>query len=209
MKKMLLIILALILLQLLRIAFKHLIFAAADHTLISEVIVSMIFMLIIIAVSTVVIKRKKLDINLFPERFSSVYKILTVIAMLLLIAAPIITKSYELYDLLWLLYNAVVTVIFEEIIFRGLIYKSISKIYNDLIAYIVSTALFGIWHLGYIDTIIWRTSLFASAPNIAKIMCMKVITGLLIGIVIGFLRYKKKNVYLSMLLHSVINIIGS
>ena len=46
---------------------------------------------------------------------------------------------------------------------------------NDLIAYIVSTLLFGIWHFGYIDTIIWRTSLFYTNSDIVNIMFWKVL----------------------------------
>ena len=125
------------------------------------------------------------------------------------IVTPIITKNYELYNILSLVYNAIITVIFEELIFRGLIFKEISSMKNDLIAYIVSTILFGIWHLGYIDTIIWRTSLFSPDANIANIMFWKVITGIIIGVILGFFRYKNKNVYSSMLVHTFINTFGS
>jgi len=40
------------------------------------------------------------------------------------------------------------------LIFRGFIYKKISLMKDDLTAYIISTILFGIWYLGYIDTYI-------------------------------------------------------
>ncbi len=80
---------------------------------------------------------------------------------------------------------------------------------NDLIAYIVSTILFEVWHLGYIDTIIWRTSLFSPDANIANIMFWKIITGMIIGVILGFFRYKNKNVYSSMLVHTFINTFGS
>ena len=208
-KKAIFIILSLILLQVGRIIFKNLIFAFIDRTLLSDVIVSMIYMILIICISIVIIKKKKININIFPEKFNIKYKVFTILVLLFFIVTPIITMNYELYNILSLVYNAIITVIFEEIIFRGFIFKEISLMKNDLTAYIISTILFGVWHLGYIDTIIWRTSLFSLDANIANIMFWKVITGMIIGIVLGFFRYKNKNVYSSMLVHTFINTFGS
>lgn len=208
-KKMVFIILSLILLQIGRIAFKNLIFIFVDRTLLSDVIVSMIYMILIISLIIVVIKKKKIDINIFPKRFNIKYKIFTILVLLFFIVTPIITMNYDLYNILPLIYNALITVIFEELIFRGIIFKEIGLMKNDQSAYIISTILFGIWHLGYIDTIIWRTSLFSPDANIANIMFWKVITGMIIGVVLGFFRYKNKNVYSSMLVHTFINTFGS
>ncbi len=208
-KKIVFIILSLILLQIGRIAFKNLIFSFVDRTLLSDVIVSMIYMILIISLIIVVIKKKKIDINIFPEKFNIKYKVFTILVLLFFIVTPIITMNYDLYNILSLVYNAIITVIFEEIIFRGFIFKEISLMKNELTAYIISTILFGLWHLGYIDTIIWRTSLFSPEANIANIMFWKAITGMIIGIVLGFFRYKNRNVYSSMLIHTFINTFGS
>lgn len=208
-KKTIFIILSLTLLQIGRIVFKNLIFAFIDRTLLSDVIVSMIYMILIICISILIIKKKKININIFPEKFNIKYKVFTILVLLFFIVTPIITMNYELYNILSLVYNAIITVIFEEIIFRGFIFKEISLMKNELTAYFISTILFGLWHLGYIDTIIWRTSLFSPEVNIANIMCWKFITGMIIGVVLGFFRYKNKNVYSSMLVHTFINTFGS
>ena len=208
-KKIVFIILTLILLQLGRIIFKNLIFTFIDRTLLSDLIVSMIYMTLIICIMLIIMKKKKIDINIFPEKWNVKYKIFTILVFLFFIITPIITMNYQLYNILALIYNALITVIFEELIFRGLIFKEISLMKNDLMAYIISTILFGIWHLGYIDTIIWRTSLFSPDSNIVYIMFWKVITGMIIGIVLGFFRYRNKNVYSSMLVHTFINTFGS
>ena len=208
-KKIVFIILTLILLQLGRIIFKNLIFTFIDRTLLSDLIVSMIYMTLIICITLIIMKKKKIDINIFPEKWNIKYKIFTILVFLFLIITPIITMNYQLYNILSLIYNAFITVIFEELIFRGGIFKEISSMKNDLMAYIISTILFGIWHLGYIDTIIWRTSLFFPDSNIVNIMFWKVITGMIIGIVLGFFRYRNKNVYSSMLVHTFINTFGS
>ena len=188
-------ILNLVLLQLGRIIFKYVIFIFIDRSLLSDVIVNMLYMGIIIGVFIAIIKKKKININIFPEKFNIKYKVFTIIVSLFFIITPIVTTNYQLYNILFLIYNAIITVIFEEFIFMGYIFKEISLMKNDLIAYIVSTLLFGIWHFGYIDTIIWRTSLFYTNSDIVNIMFWKVITGIVIGIVLGFFRYKNKNVY--------------
>ena len=207
-KKILFIILFLTLLQVGRIVFKNLVFDIFDRNLLSDVIVSMVYMIIVICISSIILRKKNINLNFFPKKFNMKYKLFTIFVLLFFIVTPIITKNYELYNILSLVYNAIITVIFEELIFRGLIFKEISSMKNDLIAYIVSTILFGIWHLGYIDTIIWRTSLFSPDANIANIMFWKVITGIVIGIVLGFFRYKNKNVYSSILIHTFINTFG-
>ena len=141
-KKMVFIILSLILLQIGRIAFKNLIFIFVDRTLLSDVIVSMIYMILIISLIIVVIKKKKIDINIFPKRFNIKYKIFTILVLLFFIVTPIITMNYDLYNILPLIYNALITVIFEELIFRGIIFKEIGLMKNDQLAYIISTILF-------------------------------------------------------------------
>ncbi|MCI6692143.1 MAG: CPBP family glutamic-type intramembrane protease [Clostridium sp.] len=42
-----------------------------------------------------------------------------------------------------------------------------------------------------------------------NIMFWKVITGISFGIVVGFFRYKNKNVYSSMIVHALLNTFGS
>lgn len=208
-KKILFIILFLTLLQVGRIVFKNLVFVNFDRDLLSDVIVSMVYMIIVICIAIIILRKKNINLNFFPKKFNMKYKLFTIFVLLFFIVTPIITKNYELYNILSLVYNAIITVIFEELIFRGLIFKEIGSIKNDLIAYIVSTILFGIWHLGYIDTIIWKTSLFSPDANIPNIIFWKVITGIIIGVILGFFRYKNKNVYSSMLVHTFINTFGS
>lgn len=208
-KKLIFIVLTLTVLQLGRIALKNIVFSFMTRTLLSDVIVSIIYMSLIICIALVIMKKKRTDISIFPQKWNVKYTIFTLLVFAFLIVTPVITKSYQLYDILSLIYNAIVTVIFEELIFRGFVFKEISSMKNDLVAYIISTILFGIWHLGYIDTILWRTSLFSPEANIANIMFWKVITGMIIGIVLGFFRYKNKNTYSSILVHTFINTFGS
>jgi len=208
MKKIINIILCLIALQIGRFSFKTLAFLFLDKNFMTDVIVSSIYMIIIIIFSIIVIKKKQLKLDIFPKNFNWKYLVTSIILFTIIFTTPIITKSYSLYDILSLIYGSIITVIFEEIIFRGYIYKKISNIKNDLWAYIISTLIFGIWHLGYIDSVMWRASIISPNANILNIMFWKVITGLLFGAAVGFFRYKNKNVYSSMLAHALLNTFG-
>lgn len=208
MKKIINIILWLTMLQITRIGFKSLVFIFLDRSLMTEVIISSIYMIIMIILSIIIIKKKQLKLNIFPKSFNWKYIVTSIILFAIIFATPIIIKNYSVYDILSLLYGAVITVIFEEIIFRGYVYKEIGNIKNDFWAYIISTVLFGIWHLGYVDTVIWRASIISPNAKIINIMFWKVITGLLFGVVVGFFRYKNKNVYSSMIVHALLNTFG-
>lgn len=208
MKKIINIILWITILQITRIGIKSLVFLFLDRSLMADVIVSSIYMITIIILSIIIIKKKHIKLNIFPKNFNWKYILTSIILSAFIFTTPIITKNYSLNDILSLLYGAIITVIFEEIIFRGFVYKEISNIKNDLWAYIISTILFGIWHLGYIDTVMWRVSMISPNANIMNIMFWKVITGLSFGIVVGFFRYKNKNVYSSIIVHALLNTFG-
>ena len=208
MKKIINIILCLIALQIGRFSFKTLAFLFLDKNFMTDVIVSSIYMIMIIIFSIIIIKKNHLNLDILPKDFNWKYILVSTIVFAIIFTTPIITKNYSLYDVLRLIYGSIITVIFEEIIFRGYVYKEISIIKNHLWAYIISTIIFGIWHLGYIDTVMWRASIISPNDNILNIMFWKIITGLLFGVVVGFFRYKNKNVYSSMLVHALLNTFG-
>lgn len=207
MRKLVLIIAGLCALQLLRIGLVQLVFLLITRTLVSDVIFDIAFMTVLSGGIILAARIKNFKLAVWPAKFSEFYIITTLITAAIFISTPFITSSFNLYGILSLLYGAAITPIYEELIFRGFIWQII-HIKSEKSAYIVSTLLFAVWHLGYIDTVIWRTSLFFPDANIPEIMFWKVITGLIIGALLGAARYKLKNVYSSMLLHCVINTVG-
>lgn len=207
-KKIFLSSIGLIILQLLRIGLKGWIFSFVERTLLTDTIISLSFMGVVGFGILIAAKKRYFNLSLLPKEFSKVYIITTAIVAGIFISTPFITQNLTTYSAIFLLYGAVVTPFYEEVIFRGLIWESVG-IKSDKLAYIISTVLFAIWHLGYIDTVLWRTSLYFPDSNILKIMFLKVITDLVIGLVLGGVRYKTKNAYSSMLLHCFINTIGS
>lgn len=78
------------------------------------------------------------------------------------------------------------------------------KFDKKLTVYIITTLLFALWHIGYIDSIAFRVDI----NSLPFIMLMKVITGLFFGIVLGAVRYKTQNCYSTIILHGVMNMFG-
>lgn len=199
----------LFILQMLRILFKSVIFLFVERTLMTDVSVNCIYTALAILLSIYIFKSKNINIDFLPKDFNIKYKAATAALLIFMITTPVITKSISLYSIMSLIYNAVLTVIYEELIFRGYIYKKLQTLGSSRFAYVYSSIFFGLWHLGYIDTILWRTSLFFTDADFPSIMFWKAVTGLIIGLILGFFRYKKNNVYSSVIVHSFINTFGS
>ena len=206
-RKIILIILGLFAFQLLRIGAKTLMFLLIERTLVADTIFNIIIMGAAVFPILVITKRKGYDLSIMPKRFSVWYIVATVFVALLFTLTLVLFTEGTVYGVLFLIYGALVTPFFEETVFRGVVWSAV-RIKNNLSSYIASTLLFAVWHLGYIDTVIWRTSLFFPDADIFKIVMMKVVTGFIIGMILGAVRYKTKNVYASMLLHCLINTVG-
>ena len=150
-----------------------------------------------------------MSLSLFPEHFHKGYGIASGLAGAFFIATPLITQNTSPQALLSLVYGAILTVALEELLFRGWVWKQLELLHTGPFPWLVSSVLFGIWHLGYADTVLWRTSLFFPGADVANILFCKVVTWLALGVVFGLLRWRCKNVYAPFLLHPVINTFGS
>ena len=179
-------------LQLLRIGIKSACFLVVDRTYYSDRIASLFAMILLSALILLVAKFRRIDLSIFPKHFGAGYIIFTVIAFALFISTPILTKNNSTSEIVLLIYSAIVTPVFEELIFRGFVWNKLNTLF-----------LFAVWHFGYIDTIAFHVE-----TGLANAIIWKVITGLCFGIVLGALRFKTKNCYSTMLLHGVLNIFG-
>ena len=102
-----------------------------------------------------------------------------------------------------LIYTSVMIPVYEEIIFRSYIWNTFKKEnMNEIKIYFLTTILFSIYHIGYIDIIIMNNGF----NNMALIIFIKCSLMLSYGLFIGFFKYKIKNSYSCMLVHSFINI---
>lgn len=133
------------------------------------------------------------------------YIIAAILAIVLLVSTPIITGNLSFSAVALLVYSSIITPIFEELLFRGLIWNKLKELFqNTLSVYIISTLIFAVWHLGYVDAIMYRMNLYGQT-GLANAMLWKVITGLCFGIVLGAVRCKTKNCFSTMLLHGIMN----
>jgi len=193
----------LIAIQLLLLGIKHVAFVFIERTDYTDHIATMIGMIILSVVFVLFTKKQKVSLSVFPEHFNKFYIAGTCLAVVLLVATPS-NYSDEFQAIILLIYGSIVTPIFEELIFRGYVWNKLNAVFEkEWLTYIISTVLFAFWHLGYIDSLAFRTE-----TGLAYVMLWKAITGLCYGIVLGIVRLKTKNSYSTILLHGVMNIFG-
>jgi len=193
----------LVVIQLLLLGIKYSIFFFFERTNFSDNIASMSGMIILSGIFIVFTKKQKVALSVFPRIFNKYYIMGTVIAGILLVAAP---SNYldGFQAIILLFWGSVITPIFEELIFRGYVWNKLNPVIKkEWGTYIITTILFGVWHLGYFDSIAFRVEI-----GLVHIILMKVVISLAFGVFLGALRFKTKNCYSTILLHGVMNIFG-
>lgn len=199
------IIIGLTILQLVRIALKLAVFCFLQRTMASDDIVTALLMTAITLIGLGISKKKGIQLSVFPKSHTGVYIIVTVFYLALLVFTPVITGNSSCFAIFTLIYSSVITPVFEELLFRGYVWNRLKRqFHKESAVYIISTLLFALWHLGYADSVAFRLT----TENLAFIMLMKAVTGLIFGIVLGALRTKTKNCYSAIILHGAMNIFG-
>ena len=203
----------LVVIQTIRILVSQRLMTLFEKTSLTIDAVSMVTMIVLIILMLIIANKLDISFSFPPKPKTRSAKIMYVSAsllfLLLVISAPLFTQDTSVGVILPLLYSAVVTPIFEELIFRGYVWNSLKETgKSELLTYVISTCLFALWHLGYVDVIWMKMSLQATGGDLLYIMLMKTAVGLFFGIVIGFVRYKTKNTYAAMLIHGVMNVFG-
>lgn len=100
--------------------------------------------------------------------------------------------------------GALLTPLFEELLFRGWVWRALER-YGEKAAYLGSAALFGLWHLGYVPSILWRTALLGRPAAPLEAAVWKVLAGTAFGLIFGAARYKSGRICPSLLLHMAVN----
>jgi len=198
------IVILLIVLQGLRMAIEQTIFIFIERNSFTDDVATMFAMIAITVAFVLIAKKKQEHLSVFPHKFGLFYIAETIVFIGLIVSTPLITGDKALQTIIVMIYSSIITPIFEEIVFRGFIWNKLNTVFKkEWITYLVTTLLFAIWHLGYIEGIAFRS------PNgLATTMIWKMITGLCFGIVLGGLRLKTKNCYSTILLHGIMNIFG-
>lgn len=72
---------------------------------------------------------------------------------------------------------------------------------SGVITWIIITLIFAFWHLGYVDVFLIHPKEFQLMP----ILIGKIMVGLILGAIVGFIRLKTNKVYGSFLFHGLWN----
>ncbi|MGV8084605.1 MAG: lysostaphin resistance A-like protein [Coriobacteriia bacterium] len=102
---------------------------------------------------------------------------------------------------------------FEEVLFRGYAWSQLSATFDGarvpLATLLVSTALFGLWHIGYADTLVSELSPTGPAllGSMAAATAVKTGSALILGLLAGIVRWRTGRVYGSFLAHAFWNLI--
>ena len=165
---------------------------------------------VIMAVMTVVsvsmmrwAKKKKVRLDVFPPVFNKSYIVATSLTCIVFILTPS-NYSGGIEPLILLVYGSIVTPVFEEILFRGYIWRQIQEHFkSEKVALSISTLLFILWHIGYAISIYNRWG-----GNLWWGILMKISVATIYGGILGGLRYKLKNCYACILVHGIMNAMG-
>lgn len=129
------------------------------------------------------------------------------LTLLVILAVSLYTFEWELHVLIMGLLFGIITPIFEELLFRGYIWGKISKsggmVNPNGLTLITVTLLFMVWHLGYVDVLMLHPLV---KGNLAMIMISKMGIGLVLGLIVGYLRLKTGKTYASIIFHGLWNV---
>jgi uncharacterized protein len=129
------------------------------------------------------------------------------LTFLVIMAVSPYTFEWELHVLIMGLLFGIITPVFEELLFRGYIWGKISEsggmVNPNGLTLITVTILFMVWHLGYVDVLMLHP---LAKGNLAIIMISKMGIGLVLGLIVGYLRLKTGKTYASIIFHGLWNV---
>ncbi len=203
-KTICLIIMWLVLIQGLLLGMKQIVFYFVNETLYTRSMTTMVSMMILFAIIFLYCQRSKWIMSVFPTKFSSPYIIITIITAIFYGVTLFFVKRLSIQSFLMLLYGSVITPIFEEVLFRGLIWNKLNSCFaKEWKTYLTVTLLFALWHIGYaVGIYFWKSG------NLLNIVTMKIMIGAIFGLITGAIRYKTKNCYSGILVHGMLNAFG-
>ena len=129
------------------------------------------------------------------------------LTLLVILAVSPYTFEWEIQVLIMCLLFGIITPVFEELLFRGYIWGKISEsggmINPNGLTLITVTILFMVWHLGYVDVLMLHP---LAKGNLTMIMISKMGIGLVLGLIVGYLRLKTGKTYASIIFHGLWNV---
>lgn len=196
------IILIIVSLQIIRIAVRRVLLLFIPITELSLNILNMVIFIIYTYLLVKYCKKNKIDLRVFKVNNKNAYLLLISIFIILFIINLLLNK-FSMNNIFKILYGTITLPIFEELLFRGYIWSRLLKMFkNEMYVYIITTLLFSIYSVFYIDSAI-LLKVFSFG-----LIIFKIVIGLLFGLITGFVRYKTKNTFSSMIVSSIMNMVS-
>lgn len=196
------IILMIVSLQIIRIAVRRVLLLFIPITELSLNILNMVIFIIYTYLLVKYCKKNKIDLRVFKVNNKNAYLLLISIFIILFIINLLLNK-FSMNNIFKILYGTITLPIFEELLFRGYIWSRLLKMFkNEMYVYIITTLLFSIYSVFYIDSAI-LLKVFSFG-----LIIFKLVIGLLFGLITGFVRYKTKNTFSSMIVSSIMNMVS-
>lgn len=150
-----------------------------------------------------------LDGSDLAKRSRIAYAAVAGLILLMVISSYFIMRDIRMFALATNIQFGIVTPVFEESLFRGYGWSRFRENgWSSLRTLTLTSTLFGLFHLGYYPQIAYATGFHPGAPSMPQIMAAKVILATVLGLVLGFLRWKSRKLHGPILLHSFLNIIS-
>ncbi len=175
--------------------------------------ISIAAMLVTGALLLAVLQPRATQLGLTWSAASRLERLTTLAGGALLVGMGAINIVLDPAQAIVVLHGCVITPLFEELLFRGWGWGRIDAVlparWRGWGTLAVVTILFGLWHLGYFDVIGLRTAAHPenSAP-LGLILGMKVLIGLVVGLLTGLARRSGRSVYASLVIHALWNLFG-
>lgn len=196
------IILIIVSLQIIRIVVRRVLLLFIPITELSLNILNMVIFIIYTYLLVKYCKKNKIDLRVFKVNNKNAYLLLISIFIILFIINLLLNK-FSMNNIFKILYGTITLPIFEELLFRGYIWSRLLKMFkNEMYVYIITTLLFSIYSVFYIDSAI-LLKVFSFG-----LIIFKIVIGLLFGLITGFVRYKTKNTFSSMIVSSIMNMVS-
>lgn len=139
------IVLCLIILQVIFLGIKQIAFQFMVEALFSRSMVTMVSMIVGIIFLCAYKRRRSMKVSALPVKFGKIYFFATFLTILFFVITLFFIRGFSLQNMLMILYGGIITPVFEEMLFRGVIWNKLRYyIEKEWKVYLLVTALFGL-----------------------------------------------------------------
>ena len=189
MRRLMLLAACLVPIQLLRLGGLWVLVYGPGHGQLADLLFQLCFSLLGAALLLSAAAAARRDLSLLPTPFARRDKLLAGGTAVFFLLTAFLRCSAGPLALLSLACGALATPLFEEVLFRGWVWRALEP-YGPRRAWLGSSVLFGLWHLGYVPSILWRTALLGHPADPAQAVFWKLLSGTVFGLVLGLARHK-------------------